>query len=164
MALNTTPATVAANDIATAALWNTEVRDALTGIQAAETSYSPTWTSSGTNPVLNNGSITALWTRVGKMVDVIIVTALGSTTTIGTGIYSWTLPATARLGSRVAVNGGCIFTDASASLDLGGLTPMLGSTTTVTVRNAAGGGLGATVPVVPAVGDLISIAFRYEAA
>ncbi|MCX6399240.1 MAG: hypothetical protein NTX33_04815 [Propionibacteriales bacterium] len=93
MSLNTTPATWTTSETVTATKMNTEIRDALTGIQAAWTSYSPAWTSSGTSPVIGNGSIVGRYLQVGKSIDFKVVITMGSTTTYGTGVYSLSLPA-----------------------------------------------------------------------
>lgn len=55
----------------------------------AWTSFTPTWTSSGTNPSLGNGTLAGRWTQVGKRVDFTIVLTSGSTTTYGTGVWQF---------------------------------------------------------------------------
>jgi len=56
------------------------------------TAYTPTWTGSSGNPVIGNGIITGLWRRVGSDMEVQIYVYSGSTTTFGSGLYSWTIP------------------------------------------------------------------------
>ena len=67
--------------------------------QAAWTSYTPVWTSSGTAPAKGNGTLVGYYAKVGRLVTVKIEFNSGSTTTFGTGFYTWTLPLPA------AVNG-----------------------------------------------------------
>jgi hypothetical protein len=55
-------------------------------------SFTPIWTSSGTAPVLGNGTLTGRWRQVGDSAQVEIVLTLGSTSTIGTGLYTLSLP------------------------------------------------------------------------
>lgn len=60
----------------------------------AWTSYTPTWTSSGTQPALGNGTLVGRYARIGRTIVCQINLIPGSTTTFGTGTYSWALPAT----------------------------------------------------------------------
>lgn len=163
MSVNTTPRTWVSSEVVTAAEMNTEIRDFAAGIQSAWTTFTPTWTGSGSNPAIGNGTFTARYQRVGKTITFLIATSLGSTTTIGTGTYSWTLPVTALLGAHVAI-GDANFFDTSAGSDLAGWTAMLGSTTTVTTRSSTGTAIGSATPVVPAAGDVIYVGGTYEAA
>lgn len=64
MSLNTTPATWAAGEVPTATKMNTEIRDAVTGIQAAWVTYTPTVSN-----VAINGLV-AKYHQVGKTVTV----------------------------------------------------------------------------------------------
>lgn len=57
MGLNTTPRTWVAGEKPPASTWNTEIRDAFTGIQAAWTSYTPTLT----NVTLGTGGTVQGW-------------------------------------------------------------------------------------------------------
>lgn len=66
--------------------------DALHGLTDARTSYNPTWTSSGTQPAIGNGSLTGSYLQAGKLAKVRIVLLAGSTTTFGTGLYTFSLP------------------------------------------------------------------------
>lgn len=61
----------------------------------AWTTYTPTWTSSGTAPVVNNGVLVGRYTRIGRLITCIINFIPGSTTTFGTGNYSFALPVAA---------------------------------------------------------------------
>ncbi|MCX4540504.1 hypothetical protein [Streptomyces sp. NBC_01565] len=55
-------------------------------------SYTPTWSSTGTAPVLNNGTLTGRWARCGNVIFYMIKLTIGSTTSLGTGNYTFTLP------------------------------------------------------------------------
>lgn len=63
--------------------------------QGAWTAYSPSWSSSGTAPAIGNGTMVGSYAKVGRLVTARIMLNSGSTTTFGTGYYSWTLPLTA---------------------------------------------------------------------
>lgn len=59
------------------------------------TTYTPTWTGSGSNPAIGNGTLTGSYLRLGDMVFFTINVTAGSTTTFGSGSYSLSLPITA---------------------------------------------------------------------
>lgn len=116
MSLNSTPRTWVAAETVTAALMNTEARDALTGIQAAWDSYTPTWTAVTTNPVLGNGTLTGAWLRIGKTFRFRISLTMGSSTTYGTGPWRFALPAGAHAAYGIyATFGTASLVDTSAS-------------------------------------------------
>lgn len=58
------------------------------------TSYTPTWTTSGTAPSLGDGSLIGRYSRTGNLVTVTIEFLAGSTTTFGTGDFRFSLPFT----------------------------------------------------------------------
>jgi len=60
--------------------------------QGAWTSYTVTWTSSGTAPAKGNGTMVGYYSKIGRQVTVKIEFNSGSTTTFGTGYYSFSLP------------------------------------------------------------------------
>jgi hypothetical protein len=64
-------------------------------IESAWTSYVPVWTASGTNPVINNGTIEGWYKVIGKTCFVRGNIAMGSTTTFGTGEWYVSMPVTA---------------------------------------------------------------------
>jgi len=78
-------------------------------------SYTPTWTASTTNPAIGNGTITGFYTQIGKTVTAVIEVVAGSTTTFGSGRYSFSLPSglptTSKrfLGSGAALRTGAAF-------------------------------------------------------
>jgi hypothetical protein len=59
------------------------------------TLYTPTWGSSGTAPVLGNGSLYGRYMLEGNKCTVIFEQVMGSTTTFGSGTYFWSTPFTA---------------------------------------------------------------------
>lgn len=54
--------------------------------------YTPAWTAASSNPSLGNGSIVGLYQELGETIAFRIVLAMGSTTTYGTGAWSFGLP------------------------------------------------------------------------
>lgn len=87
-----TPRTWVVGEVVNAALLNTEIRDQLNSMFAAWTTYTPTWTSTGTAPAIGNGSLTGRYMKIGRTVIVEINMIAGATTTFGTGNYSFSLP------------------------------------------------------------------------
>lgn len=67
---------------------------AATGLKysADWTTYTPVWSSAGTQPVIGNGTLQGTYLRVGKLTQVLINFKAGSTTTFGTGAWTFTLP------------------------------------------------------------------------
>lgn len=55
-------------------------------------SYTPTWTGTTTNPTLGNGTLTGEWSRRGNRISVDITLTIGSTTTLGSGTWEFTVP------------------------------------------------------------------------
>ena len=72
------------------------VRDPLTykstSQWAAWTPYAPDWTSSGTDPAIGNGTISASYRRIGTLGFYRGVIKMGTTTTYGTGSWEVSLP------------------------------------------------------------------------
>lgn len=60
---------------------------------SAWTTYTPSWTASGTAPAIGNGTLKGRYKRLGKWVVVNIFQKMGTTSTFGTGTYAWSLPA-----------------------------------------------------------------------
>lgn len=59
---------------------------------AAWTTYTPTWAAGGGNPAIGNGTIIGRYIQVGSLVHVHVEVTAGSTTTFGTGFWTFTLP------------------------------------------------------------------------
>jgi hypothetical protein len=57
--------------------------------------YTPTWTGSGSNPSLGNGTVSGKYMEIGDVVFGAFHYTMGSTTTYGSGNYSIALPVTA---------------------------------------------------------------------
>lgn len=56
-------------------------------------SYTPTWTGGVTNPTLGNGTLIGRYVLLDKIAIVLINLTFGSTTTLGSGSYAFSLPA-----------------------------------------------------------------------
>jgi len=120
--------------------------------QAAWTSYTPAWTSNGTAPALGNGTIIGYYAKVGRLVTAKIEMNSGSTTTFGTGYYSWSLPFTAAVTSvptnqfahsgsiALSTSGSAVFYTSTAFISQGSPAVVNG------LVNGSGNFLGATNP------------------
>ncbi|MGP4090193.1 hypothetical protein [Streptomyces sp. KR55] len=87
------PRTWVVGEVVTAALLNQEIRDQINSLLAAWTAYTPSWLSSGTAPAIGNGTIVGRYMKVGRTVFLGIHWTAGSTTTYGSGNYTFSLPA-----------------------------------------------------------------------
>jgi hypothetical protein len=65
--------------------------------------WTPAWTASGTAPAIGNSSITGVYTRAGSVITYSIDFTIGSTATVGTGQWYFSLP---RADSNAAVQMG----------------------------------------------------------
>jgi hypothetical protein len=137
--------------------------------QGAWTSYTPVWSSSGTAPALVNGTMVGYYAKVGRLVTAKIELNSGSSTTFGTGFYSWTLPVTAavngiptnqiaHVGSMgISTSGSAVFYTATAFISQGIPTAVLG------LINGSGNFMGATNPATfSGAGVQFAITITYE--
>ena len=127
------------------------------------TPYTPTWRASGTQPVLGNGSLIGVYTRAGRSIDFRIGIAMGSTTTYGTGTYSFDLPVPAATGEVGYVAGRAAMVDASAGVRAG-RDVLIGTATAINLSSEAGAFVGQTVPWTWANTDYSQARGRFEAA
>ncbi len=118
--------------------------------------YSPTWTTTGSAPVLGNGILNGKSVVYGTVRHVLLQLVWGSTTTGGTGRWVFSLPAAFAdlcLFHAILVHGADVF--------LGTAVPLSSATFEVVVDGAPGG-ITATTPFVFGNGDQIQIAGSYE--
>jgi hypothetical protein len=118
--------------------------------------YTPTWSASGVNPSLGNGSITGHYMKAGNMYLVKVKLTMGSTTTFGAGGYVFSLPA-------VATH---TMTNTARAVDTGtgvayGFCNVTGSE--VVAFTAAGASYSPTVPHTWASTDELEITVAYFA-
>lgn len=123
--------------------------------------YTPTWTGSTTNPVIGNGTITGRYRRHGKTVTATINIAAGSTTTYGSGFWSFTLPFTA--DTTVSPIGSAQILDSSAGTVFTGHVIHNSSTTMVVYSHNTTAAIGSAVPMTWANNDTLRLTLTYEA-
>jgi len=124
--------------------------------------FTPTWTSSITNPVLGNGTLSGWVTRSNNLINVNIKLVAGTTTTFGSGIWYFSMPAanagSDTLGTVLGIHAGAFYT--AVVQVLAGA-----SATNVIVYNAdSAGSWGSAIPVTWASGDTIDISITYMVA
>ena len=166
MSLNTTPRTWTASEVVTATHMNTEVRDALVGVQAAWTTYSPTY--SGISAI-GNATVSAKWTRVGKSVRGHVKITMGSSTTFSAATFLIGLPVATH--ADIAVNhaiGPAFLLDSSAgsASRTAGVAVTVSSTTVMILAGNLASNQTVTnlVPWTWTTSDILSFGFEYEAA
>jgi hypothetical protein len=136
------------------------------------TPYAPAWGSTGTQPVLGDGTLNGRWWRNDHTVFFAINFLIGSTSGLGTGQWYFTLPVPAESAGSISMFGTGIVTDASAG---NAAYPLLlgldssGSNSLFIPWNGiftVGGGntLTPTVPIAFAAGDRIRMNGFYFAA
>ena len=134
-----TPRDWTAYETPTAAIMNADLRDQLNALSThahsgaagdgsafAGSTWTSTWSASGTAPSIGNGSLAGSYQQIGKLVIATFRFAPGTTTTFGTGQYSWSLPVTAQSANVTAAyanvfdasfgtfGGGCHLTSTTA--------------------------------------------------
>ncbi|MDG9717394.1 hypothetical protein [Streptomyces sp. DH24] len=106
------PRTWVVGEVVSAATMNQEIRDQFNSMFAAWTAYTPAWTASSSNPSLGNATLTGRYMKIGRTVLCHINLTTGSTTTYGTGNYSFSLPAqAANAGASVVGHAHLLGTD-----------------------------------------------------
>lgn len=151
---NGDPANVAADEATFLAQIDASLGDAWTA-------YTPAWTSSATQPVIGDGARTGEYKRFGKWGVCRISVRVGTTTTIGTGFYSFALPAAWTLTTNQVFGAGAFY-DSSTTTTYNCTVWNSGTSATTALalrsHNTATD-VSATVPVVPASGDFFHLAF-----
>ena len=126
--------------------------------------YTPAWTTSGTAPAIGNGSLAGRYRIVGKTVHFSIAAVFGSTSTYGTGGWTFSLPpgcvakttGVRQLLHLWALDTGTAHRHGVAYCDPGA------STTSALVHHGASTGWSATNPHTWATGDSLGISGNLE--
>ena len=130
--------------------------------QKTWTNYTPTWTATTTDPVLGNGTLAGRYSKIGKTVIGDIILVMGSTTTYGSGVWSFSLPYTAKSatvrygGSWAAIDVGTINYAGSVFVSPGASTLIFFS------RDGGNNFLSSTSPYDWGSGDTLYLSFAYE--
>lgn len=125
-------------------------------------SYTPTWTAETTGPTLGNGTLTGRFDRHDKDVKATGFLEIGSTTTTGTGAYSFAIPLQAA-ASRDFV-GSVWLRDSGTNFRVGVVLVTASALTAQMYFEAAATAMGPTVPITLATGDQLRWEINYVAA
>lgn len=162
MAWSTVP-TFSAGGVFTAAQANT-LGGNLKAIGDPWTAYTPTWTGATSNPTLGNGTLTAAYMLAGKFCWYKIALTIGSSTALGTGTWSFTLPPSVTCGDATfTAVGASSYFDTSASNYYGGAVLLATSTTFQAADGTSGTRTGPSAPFVWATGDKLGLVGFFEA-
>ena len=161
------PACILVEDITGASLGTAVSASQITS--EAWSPYTPLWKSDGTQPSLGNGTLSGRYIKIGRTVHGQIRMTIGSTTTLGTGNWRWSLPvpeagvfAWQVIGVLKAYNGGSSL-NAIARMWSNGAADV-GAAYSATAPAGAETNVGAAAPWSWVNGNEISINFTYEAA
>lgn len=165
----TTPATVAVGDVATAALWNAQVKanmDAVLPYGVTVQTYTPTLTAASSNPTLGTGSsATGHFYRIGQQCTAMFFIKFGSAgVAAGSGLYRISPPLTASsvMGTPAFYRcGSVVFYDSSAPLNYVGAMYFINTGAMEIDLDGRGTAQTDADPVVPAANDLFSGSVTY---
>jgi hypothetical protein len=135
--------------------------------------YNPVWGSTGTAPALGNGTLVGKYIQANKLVIAWVSMVLGSTSTYGTGTYTWTLPTVAHNANGVPEMQGTWIGAPTAGSVFGGITDVdtafgasLGACRIqVSAAAATYGGMDLLTKAIPATwvsGGSMRMTFIYE--
>jgi len=136
----------------------------MNSIGAACENYTPVWTATTTNPILNNGSLSGNYFRIQNLIIGQIFLVVGSTTNVGAGFYRFTVP--------FNINGSNVFTATCQILDnsagfvayIGAGLPTIAGSNNIEFRTHGAGTFTQAVPIPFGNGDQLRVQFMYQAA
>jgi hypothetical protein len=135
------------------------------------TAYTPTWSSTGTAPTLGNGVVSGRYKKRGKVIHFTINFGIGSTSTIGSGQYFFSLPENAKYVSIGLINCTGYYVDTSAGNYYHLVADSFSGAGVLTMRTYTTNGTWATLdtwsssaPAIPAVNDYVQLSGTYEVA
>jgi len=125
-------------------------------------SYNPQWASSGTAPAIVNGTLAGQYQIDYISCKVRVRQVNGSSTTYGTGTYTWSLPFTAATFTNGSYTGaGRVFDSSTTTFYIGTSNVASAATTMSLFTHAATTAVSGTVPVTLATSDQIVMQNEY---
>jgi len=125
-------------------------------------SYTVSWTAATTNPSIGNGTLTGRYVQIGKTVICSISLTMGSTTTYGSGNWSFSLPYAVKnsysLGQWASYGAGAVYNTGHSIL-----YPNTGVVSSF-IRDSGVSYLNATTPHTWASGSELHFFATYETA
>ena len=138
----------------------------MNSIGAAGNAYTPVWTATTTNPVINNGSISGNWQRIQSIIFGQIFIVIGSTTNVGVGFYRFTVPVNISPNNVLTASLHLLDGSAGYAAYNGFGIPVTAGGNQIEFRTHGAGTFTNAVPLPGGLGntDQIRISFQYEAA
>lgn len=137
-------------------------------VGATWTVYSPTWSAATTAPVIGNGSIYGGYVKIGKTITCRIAIKPGTTTTYGSGTWTFSLPEAAANVAGTGVDPlwtGVVYAfDAGTANRIGVATTRSGGTNCTITNEGSSDTWRSTIPQTWANGDYLGFELVYEAA
>ena len=130
--------------------------------------YTVSWTAATTNPSIGNGTLVGRYTQIGKTCILVIALTMGSTTTYGSGNWSFSLPKTAKYTTGISFYGVAhLRNSGTANYErIAQIAPTLSTTVINKFIDPTPGSnsqsISATVPFTWGDGDALGIEITYE--
>lgn len=157
-----TPVSPSAGQLIDKTFWDAQVFQQFTDLYASWTSYTPTWTGATTNPVLGNGTLDGGYRAIGKTIAIRIRLVIGSTTTLGSGLWSLSLPSGLAPAAIQSISGFASNSSGSSRYALAGLLTAAAGVFRIAAADGTSGASG-TAPFAWATGDQLVLTGVYEA-
>lgn len=157
------PVSPTAGQLIDKTFWDAQIYQQFVDLYASWTAFTPTWSGATTNPTIGNGTLDAAYKAIGKTAFVRIRMSFGSTSTAGSGLWGFTLPAAVTPATTEAIAG---FITNSAGTVRHTVTGFLTAGSGV-FRMALGNGssgVSNTAPFAWATGDQLVMCGSYECA
>jgi hypothetical protein len=116
------------------------------GTSRGPVEFTPVWSSTGTQPVLGNGTLYGRYALLGKLVHLYIELTMGSTTTYGSGNYRLSLPITSEANRLWNLPG--ISWDTSAGAAYEDITGIVTGASTIVELYTLAAGVGSSLSVI----------------
>lgn len=131
-------------------------------VDIATVSYAPTWTGGSSNPAIGNGTLAGYYTRQGRVIVYTFSLDIGSTTTMGTGEWRFSLPFVN--ASNQPVVGSAFIFDATGNAYAAIPFAAASGTYATLYVHGSNAVVSGTVPITFATGDLIRATLTYLSA
>ena len=136
--------------------------DALAGLTDAMSTYTPAWASAGTQPALGNGTLIGRYLLSNHFTAVQVKLTAGTTTTFGTGVWSFSLPPGVTNAAATDAIGSALLLDASATRYSASCEVGAGASTIAVVAGSTNY-ITASIPFTWTTSDAASIAVVLQA-
>lgn len=133
-----------------------------TSVYTQGRNFTPVWTAATTNPSLGDGVLRGFYTRSGNIVHLSINLTIGSTTTLGTGTWRFSLPFVAKTLNSTVERGIAVLIDTGTTTLLGAVR-VLNNATFLEIQIPGGLSLvNGAAPFAWANGDQIQLTIDYS--